>query len=231
MRRVTWLSSVLVLAIGCNSDPAAVDAGTDAFARVDAVVPTERDAAVTVDARVAVDARVVADARVAADAPSAIEAPSTGLTLTSPAYVEGGVIPRAHVCTAQRGMNTSPPLAWSGAPAGTLSYAVFFTDASTAFRHSAIYDIPSTLTELPVDVERTAMPSDVPGARQPNGYPGTPGYAGPCPGSMHRYRFTLYALDVATLPGLTGSSSLAAVESAMMAHSLGTATLTGTHTP
>lgn len=226
MRRVTWLSSVLVLAVGCNSDPAAVDAGNDAFAAVDAVV-MESDAPVTVDAPV-----VAVDAPIAVDAPSTIDAPSTGFTLTSPAYAEGGVIPRAHVCTRQGGMNTSPPLTWSGAPAGTLSYAVFFTDVSPpAFRHSAIYDIPSTLTELPVDVEHTAMPSDVPGARQPNGYPGTPGYAGPCPGSMHRYRFTLYALDVATLPGLTGSSSLAAVESAMMAHSLGTATLTGTHTP
>ena len=128
-------------------------------------------------------------------------------------------------------MNTSPPLAWSGAPAGTLSYAVFFTDATTSFRHSAIYDIPSTRTDLPLDVEHTAMPSDVPGARQSRGYMGRPGYEGPCPGSMHRYRFTLYALDVATLPGLTASSSLAAVEAAMMEHSLGTATLTGTHTP
>lgn len=224
MRRMTWLSLVLVLAAGCGGDPAPVDAGNDAFVTPDAVT-------VESDAPVAVDAPTAADAPALVDAFSAVDAPSSGFTLTSSAYAEGGVIPLAHVCTAQGGMNSSPPLAWSGAPAGTMSYAIFFTDATTSFRHSAIYDIPSTLSELPADVERTAMPSDVPGARQPRGYPGTPGYAGPCPGTMHRYRFTLYAIDVATLPGLTASSSLVDVERAMMEHSLGTATLTGTHTP
>jgi Raf kinase inhibitor-like YbhB/YbcL family protein len=224
-----FLSSCLLLALGCGGDPAPIDAGSDAFAAVDAV--TTGDAPLATDAFVATDSPASVDARSAVDAYSAVDAPGGAFTLTSPAYAEGGVIPLTHVCTAQGGMNASPPLAWSGAPAGTLSFAIFFTDATTAFRHSAIYDIPSTLSALPADVDRSAMPADVPGARQPRGYPGTPGYAGPCPGSMHRYRFTLYALDVANLPGLTASSSLAAVESAMMAHSLGTATLTGTHTP
>jgi len=224
MRKVTLLSLVLVLAFGCGGDPAPDDAGNDAFVAADAVI-VESDAPDTVDAPAA------ADARVAVDAVSLVDAPSTGFTLTSPAYAEGGVIPRTHVCTMQGGMNASPPLAWSGAPAGTMSYAIFFTDATTNFRHSAIYDIPATLTELTADVDRTTMPSDVPGARQPRGYPGTPGYAGPCPGAMHRYRFTIYAINTANLPGLTAGSSLVAVESAMIANSLGSATLTGTHTP
>lgn len=230
MRKVTLLSSVLVLAIGCGSDPAPVDAGNDAFAAVDAVI-VESDSPATRDAPANRDAPVAVDARAAVDAFSLVDAPSTGFTLTSSAYAEGGVIPRTHVCMRDDGMNSSPPLAWSGAPAGTMSYAVFFTDATTSFRHSAIYDIPATLAALPADVDRTAMPSDVPGARQPNGYPGTPGYAGPCPRAMHRYRFTIYAINTATLPGLTASSSLAAVEAAMIANSLGTATLTGTYTP
>ena len=155
-----------------------------------------------------------------ANAPDAAVPPAdTGVppafTLTSPAYPEGGVIPNVHTCA---GANTSPQLDWVNPPVGTLSFAVFFKDQTTAFRHSAIYDIPSTRTGLPADVDMTAMPADVPGARQPRGYPGTPGYAGPCPGATHTYRFTLYAIDVATLPGLTAGSSLAAVETAFMAH-------------
>ena len=226
MRPLMFLGSCL-LVVGCGGDPEPLDAGRDAFAALDAVVAD--DASTPVDAFVLADSPAMPDARVSADA--AIDTASSGFTLTSPAYAEGGVIPRAHVCTDQRGMNTSPPLAWSGAPAGTMSFAIFFTDATTNFRHSAIYDIPSTLTELPTDVEHVAMPTDVPGARQPRGYPGTPGYAGPCPPRMHRYRFTIYAISTPTLPGLTAGSSLAAVEAAMIANSLGSATLTGSHTP
>jgi Raf kinase inhibitor-like YbhB/YbcL family protein len=167
----------------------------------------------------------------AADVPAA-DVPPAMFTLTSTAYMEGGAIPVANACTMfAGGTNASPALAWTGAPAGTMSFALFFKDQTTAFRHSAIYDIPSTLTGLPANVMHAAMPSDVPGARQPRGYPGTPGYAGPCPGNRHTYRWTLYAIDVANLTDLTATSSLAAVEAAFMAHSLGTATLTATFTP
>jgi phosphatidylethanolamine-binding protein (PEBP) family uncharacterized protein len=54
------------------------------------------------------------------------------------------------------------------------------------------------------------------------------GYAGPCPlppGTP--YTFAVYALSVATLPGVTTSSTGAAVFAAMQASTLASAKLTG----
>ncbi|MDV7390508.1 YbhB/YbcL family Raf kinase inhibitor-like protein, partial [Arthrospira platensis SPKY1] len=117
-------------------------------------------------------------------------------TLTSSAYQAGGEIPTAHSCF---GANVSPELAWTGAPAEAQSFALFFTDLTFDFDHSAIWDIPAALTGVPEDVDKQPMPADVPGASQAQSYAGWHGYAGPCPPNMHTYRWILYALDVAAL--------------------------------
>ena len=53
-------------------------------------------------------------------------------------------------------------------------------------------------------------------------------YFGPCPGgSAHKYEFTLFAVDVATLPGVSQSSNVAAVETVLNAHKLATVKLAG----
>jgi hypothetical protein len=180
-----WLLARLILIAGCGdggtagvdaasvhdagaSDVGATDAGTRDGGSIDDGGGTD---AATVDA-------AMLDAA-AADAAMTADSGPVAFTLTSPEYVEGGVIPIEHVCVAQGGLNTSPALDWVGAPAGTLSFAVFFTDATTNFRHAAIYDIPVIDTGLPADVEHAAMPTDVPGASQPHAYGGMPfGYAG-----------------------------------------------------
>lgn len=218
MIKTRWMGVLpLGLALfGCSSE---------ATSPADAATPIDTPAIGTPDVPAAVDVLPPVDV------PAAVDVPPAMFTLTSTAYDEGGTIPRTHACTAQMGGNISPPLAWSGAPAGAMSFAIFFKDQTTAFRHSAIYDIPSSLSELPESVARTAMPANVPGARQPRGYPGTVGYAGPCPGTRHTYRFTIYAIDVEAIPELTPTSNLTAVEAAFVAHSLGTATLTGSYTP
>jgi Raf kinase inhibitor-like YbhB/YbcL family protein len=58
------------------------------------------------------------------------------------------------------------------------------------------------------------------------------GYDGPCPpwndARVHRYRFTLHALDVAGL-GLASGFDLASLRAAMAGHVLATAQLTGTY--
>jgi Raf kinase inhibitor-like YbhB/YbcL family protein len=166
----------------------------------------------------------------------AIDAPPGGtFALTSPTITEGGVIPRTHACAQASGMNTSPQLAWTNAPVGTMSFAIVFTDIfnpAQPFVHSVIYDIPATLAGLPADVDKDYAPADVPGAHQTRGYNNTTfGYLGPCPNATHTYEFALYALPVATLPGATNATTRAAAVTAITANDLAVARLTGTFTP
>lgn len=181
------------------------------------------DAAVTgnIDAAVAVDAMGNSP-----DASSQSDGGTFGIV--SSAYLEGGVIPDLHSCA---GANISPALMWGNAPAGALSFGIVFLDTSTNFLHSAIYDIPSSLSGLPENVEKSFEPNNVPGAKQPDSYLRSPGYAGPCPGETHTYEFKIHALNVANLGGLTEDSSRASVVESIEAASIGSATLTASFTP
>ena len=154
--------------------------------------------------------------------------PAGPLALTSPAYERGGVIPDAHTCA---GANISPALEWVNPPPGTLSYAVFFTDLTFNFDHSAIWDIPADASGLPEDVDKEPMPADVPGASQAQSYAGWHGYAGPCPPNTHTYQFILYALDVETLDEIDTNVGLAGARAAFESHALASATLDGEFTP
>lgn len=145
--------------------------------------------------------------------------------LTSPAFMEGDTLSTKYTCASDPNQ-VSPPLAWAGAPAGTMSFAIVFTDKNNNLRHSAIYDIPPSVISLPEDVEKVFQPSVPAGAKQAKAYTGQFGYAGPCPGSTHTYEFKIYALDVAALPGLGMNSDGQDVETAALAHDLESATLT-----
>jgi Raf kinase inhibitor-like YbhB/YbcL family protein len=169
-----------------------------------------------------VDAAPGADAAVGSDAPGAM------LALTSAAYAEGGVIPVDNSC---KGANTSPPLAWTGAPSATQSFAIVLTDKSNGFVHWAIFDIPATTTTLPANVEKRYMPANVAGARQVGLQPQTQGYAGPCPPDQHTYELAVYPLDLAMLPGATMQSAPKDLVPTIRQHQLGVGTLTATFTP
>lgn len=201
--------AVALVACGGDDTTTAIDAAADDGAVIDAVL--EADAPTAIDAQ-------------------APDAPSAAFTLTSPTVTEGGVIPDAHSC---QGANTSPELTWTGGPTAP-GYALVFTDLSTNFLHSVIWDIPGTTTSLPENVQKVYMPAVPAGAKQPLAYDGqTRGYLGPCPGSMHRYEYALVAVDMNPLPGLSMSSSRTVVRDTVLAHALpsGRATLTGTFTP
>src|SRR3954454_3065667 len=79
------------------------------------------------------------------------------LTLTSPAFAEGGEIPARYTC---EGDDISPPLAWSEPPAGTRSLVLIVADPDapdpqrpkTTWVHWVLYDLPPAASALPENV-------------------------------------------------------------------------------
>jgi Raf kinase inhibitor-like YbhB/YbcL family protein len=168
-------------------------------------------------------------------AAGAVQAQS--LTLTSPDIPEGGTIASEQVITGFgcTGGNTSPALSWSGAPAGTKSFAVsmFDPDAPTGsgFWHWVVFNIPAGTTSFAKgagDVKKKLMPK---GAIQSRTDFGTPGYGGPCPPAgdkPHHYQITVFAVDVDKLPfAKNHNASAAMVGFDLHFHTLAKATLTG----
>jgi Raf kinase inhibitor-like YbhB/YbcL family protein len=142
------------------------------------------------------------------------------LQLRSDAFQDGEIIPKEFTC---EGRDVPPPLDWSQPPKGTASFALIVDDPDApkgTFTHWRLVDIPAATSHL--DERSTAI-----GEALPNDF-GNTGYGGPCPPrghGAHRYRFTLYALDVPTL-------DLAAprgdeLEAELRAHTIEKAMLTG----
>jgi phosphatidylethanolamine-binding protein (PEBP) family uncharacterized protein len=153
------------------------------------------------------------------------------MTLTSSAVMAGAKLPKKYRCVMLGGMSgPSPDLTWSGGPTA-LSYAVTLHDLTNNIAHWTLYDIPPTTTMLPEGLPLGAMLTMPAGAKQSsNQLPQMtgPGYFGPCGGATAgMYEYAVYALDVATLPGVTASSTYSQVRAAITMHTLpmGTAKL------
>ncbi len=147
------------------------------------------------------------------------------LKLTSSAFGPGQPIPPDYSC---RGRSISPALAWSGAPAGTASFALIVNDPDApmgTYVHWVIYNIPSTSAGLREDV--APQPTLPDGTTQGRNSANHRYYDGPCPPSgTHRYFFKLYALDAKLdLPSGATADQLA---KAMQGHILAQAELMGT---
>ncbi|AXB42594.1 YbhB/YbcL family Raf kinase inhibitor-like protein [Amycolatopsis albispora] len=183
--------------------------------------------------------RIVLSAVLLALATALLPATATArsaFTLSSPAFPDGGLIPKAHECTSggvpdPAKKNESPPLTWSGAPADAKSYAVVMRDLDNAnLIHWVIYDIPVSATSLSQNVEHRYRPAVPAGARQVyyRGSASFYGYQGPCsPSTVNTYEFVVHALDRATLANLNSGSSTQAAAATINAASLGTARLSG----
>jgi len=152
------------------------------------------------------------------------------LTITSSAFSQNGEIPAKYTCD---GKDVSPPLAWSGLPAGTKSLALIVDDPDApdpaapkmTWVHWVLYNIPPGATGLPEGVKAGELPK---GTKEGlNDWKRT-GYGGPCPPiGRHRYFHKLYALDV-VLPEL-GKTTKQDLERAMKGHVLVSAELVGTY--
>jgi hypothetical protein len=117
------------------------------------------------------------------------------MQLTSTAFAEGAAIPAKHAYDTK---NVSPPLKWSGVPAGAKSLVLIMDDPDApvgTWVHWVLYDLAPTTTELPEDVAKSQVVAG--GAKQGVNDFRQLGYGGPCPppGKAHRYFFKLYALD------------------------------------
>ncbi|MES1206274.1 MAG: YbhB/YbcL family Raf kinase inhibitor-like protein [Pseudomonadota bacterium] len=151
---------------------------------------------------------------------------SAALVLTSTAFTEGTMIPPAQTCTG--GSQVSPPLAWTAGPAATKSYGVALLDKTNGFVHWTLWDLPPGTTSLPGGLPGTQTLTTPVTGQQVNRFGGH-GYSGPCPnGQTHTYVFEVYALDVATLPSVSATSTPEEVRAQMTTHALAEGTLSGT---
>jgi len=143
--------------------------------------------------------------------------------LASRAFANGEAIPKRFTCD---GKNVSPPLAWTGAPAGSQSFALVVDDPDApagTFTHWIVFNLPAGTSSLAPRMTAAKLPPD---AGQGLNDFGKPGYGGPCPPSgEHRYIHHLYALDTK----LTGLSQprRQQIDEALKGHVLGETTLLG----
>jgi Raf kinase inhibitor-like YbhB/YbcL family protein len=150
--------------------------------------------------------------------------------ITSAAFEHNGTIPSKYT---SQGDDVSPPLEWSGAPAGTRSFALIVDDPDApdprapqrTWVHWVLYNIPAETHTLPAGAAGKGLPA---GARAGlNDWKRT-GYGGPAPPvGRHRYFHKLYALDV-ELPDLEQPAK-ARLLNAMKGHVLAQAGLIGTY--
>ena len=138
-------------------------------------------------------------------------------SLTSSAFKQGEPIPTKYTCS---GENIMPGLRWDKAPKGTKSFAIIMDDPDAprgTFTHWLAYDIPADTAAL--------RPTE--GKTLKNSF-GRSGYGGPCPPpthGVHRYNFTVYAVDVPALD--VAGTARDDLEAALEGHALARAHFMG----
>lgn len=164
---------------------------------------------------------------------AAAAAQALPLTVTSPAFGDGGMLQKKNAASDPTrncgGDNVSPPLTWTGAPATTKSFAILMYDPDgllgQGVSHWIAYGIPAAVTSI-AEGEASAASAKFTGGR---GTRDNTVYMGPCPpvgDSPHHYVFTVVALDLAPdalKPGLTRDELYAAIKG----HALGGASIVG----
>lgn len=140
-------------------------------------------------------------------------------SLTSTAFTNNGTIPAKYAAVGGGGQDIAPPLSWSDAPATMKSFAISVIDIDFSNTiHALVINIPTTVTSIP----EGAVATDFKGATV------VAAYNGPFPGSgnTHRYKFTVYALNTATITQTNFADTLAAAEAAAISSASITASYT-----
>ncbi len=138
------------------------------------------------------------------------------LTITSPAFNDGGPIPVKYTC---EGTNVSPPLEIRDIPKATKSLVIIMNDPDApngGFDHWVMWNIPPSTT--------LAENADI-GIIGKNGK-NQNAYFGPCPpNGTHHYHFKVFALK--TMLQLSNDAGKAEVMKAMDGHILSSGELVG----
>lgn len=151
--------------------------------------------------------------------------------LTSTDVTDGQPLDDAQV---QAEGDTSPQLAWEGAPEGTKSYVVtcFDPDAPTpsGFWHWVVVDLPADVTELPAGAGGSddTLPGNAFHVRNDVGGRGFTGAAPPEGDHPHRYYFVVHAVGEDSL-GVDKDASPAVVSFNLVFKALARAQLVGTY--
>ena len=152
-----------------------------------------------------------------------------GLTLTSPDFEDGAVIPNKFT---QADPNpVSPKLTWTHTPMGTVTFVLLMHDPDVAMgkktddvTHWMAFNIPASMHALPEGVPNQPTLPD--GTVQPNNLGGHPGFMGPgARGVYHHYTIELFALD--TKLSLGPDATRQQVLAAMDGHIIGKAAIEG----
>ena len=148
------------------------------------------------------------------------------MQVTSSAFKQEAMIPKQYT---GEGKDVSPPLAWSGVPAGVMSFALICDDPDAPRKdpwvHWVIFNLPADTKDLAEGISGTSrLPA---GAKEGKNDFGKIGYGGPMPppGKPHRYYFKLYALD--RMLDLKEGSTKRQVEEAIEDHILAEGQLMG----
>lgn len=147
------------------------------------------------------------------------------VTVTSSAFKEGEFIPKKYT---GEGPDVSPPLVFTGIPAGAKSIALICDDPDAPvgnWVHWVIFNIKPDIKSLAENLPKTAKVLET--ANQGSNDFRKIGYNGPMPppGKPHRYFFKVYALD--TMLTLPDGAKKADLEKAMKGHILAEGQLMG----
>ncbi|HEX9596380.1 MAG TPA: YbhB/YbcL family Raf kinase inhibitor-like protein [Anaerolineales bacterium] len=187
----------LLAACGSGASAPAPTASTDnSPAQTEAAAPTEAEAE-----------------EAATEEPASA---SSDFILSSPVMEDGGRLPVTYTCEDQ---GVSPPLAWQGAPSGTMGYALemhHVAGADDIHWYWLVYDIPAETQSI------TAGQADF-GTFGTNSVDPNLAYAAPCsqgPGDK-LYTITVYALsappDLSDPASVDREALLAAIEALTLA--------------
>jgi Raf kinase inhibitor-like YbhB/YbcL family protein len=160
-------------------------------------------------------------------------APST-FVVRSTAFGEGQTLPDSTVLKGLdcAGANASPPIEWANAPAGTRGFVLVMDDfearGGDGFVHWAVYNIPPTVTSVPANAGTTEGDLSGFGRHAYNDFL-RKNYGGPCPpeGPPHKYRFTVYAVDLPSIDDAGTPMTWRKLRFIIRDHVLGQASLTG----